>query len=260
MNDIKSVVILGAGNVGTHIASILKQKGFFISEVYSRNTTHAQELANKIGCEYCDDLHDLNTEADLYIFAVKDDSLTEFNQKLYLPGKIVVHTSGAAPTDILKHISDNYGVFYPLQTFSKERKLNWETIPVLVEADNEYTLNKLEKLAKSIAGNVILSSYEKRRNLHVAAVFVNNFSNYLLQNAYMLMQKNALPFELLKPLAQETIDKAFDLSPQKSQTGPAIRGDEKTLKIHESLLAGEPEILDLYKQLTNAIRNNIMKE
>jgi hypothetical protein len=96
--------------------------------------------------------------------------------------------------------------------------------------------------------------------LHVAAVFVNNFSNYLLQNAYMLMQKNALPFDLLKPLAQETIDKAFDLSPQKSQTGPAIRGDEKTLKIHQTLLADEPEIQSLYTQLTNAIRKNMMKE
>src|SRR5690606_33005929 len=115
---------LGAGNVGTQLAHVLKENGFLVSEIYSRNALNAQQLAAEIGCEYCDNLRELNTEADLYIFAVKDDVLAEISTQIYLPGKIVVHTSGAAETNKLQKISHNCGVFYPLQTFSKSRKIN----------------------------------------------------------------------------------------------------------------------------------------
>ncbi|MGZ5281327.1 MAG: Rossmann-like and DUF2520 domain-containing protein [Bacteroidia bacterium] len=254
MDEVLNVVILGAGNVGTHLAHILKEKGFLISEIYSRNPMHAQELAAKIGCEYCDNLQDLNTEADIYIFAVKDDVLDELAAHIYLPGKIVVHTSGAAETNKLQKISDNFGVFYPLQTFSKSRPVNWNEIPLCIEAGNKETLDQLQQLAIRISGKVLKTSYEQRRNLHVAAVFVSNFTNHLLQNAYMLMQKNALPFDILKPLAIETVEKAFAIEPQNAQTGPAIRSDEKTIEAHEKLLDGQPEILQLYKEITRSIQ------
>lgn len=254
MNEVQNVVIIGAGNVGTHLAYILKEKGFLISEIYSRNPMHAQQLAAEIGCEYCDNLQDINAEADIYIFAVKDDALDELASHIYLPGKIVLHTSGAAETNKLERISENYGVFYPLQTFSKTRPVNWQEIPICVEAANKETLTKIKKLAQSLSHKVLETTFEQRRNLHVAAVFVNNFTNHLLRNAYMLMQKNALPFDVLKPLALETIEKAFALNPEQAQTGPAIRGDKNTIAAHEALLAAQPEILQLYKEITSSIQ------
>ncbi len=254
MGDVINVVILGAGNVATHFAQALKAKDFLITEIYARNAIQAQELAAEIGCEYCDNLQDMNTEADIYIFAVKDDSLDELAGQLYLPGKIVVHTSGAAETEILKPVSENCGAFYPLQTFSKTRKISWENIPVCIEASNSQTLTQLKKLAGKLSSQVILTTFDQRRNMHVAAVFVNNFTNHLLQNAYILMEENALPFEILKPLLNETIDKAFDISPAKAQTGPAIRGDAKTIAAHENLLEAYPQIQKLYKEITRSIQ------
>src|SRR5688572_6386926 len=193
MEKIKSVVFLGAGNLATQLARVLDEKGFNILQIYSRSLANAQKLADEIGCYSCNDLNWLNKDADLYIFAVKDDAIHEIVSHIDLGEKMVVHTSGAKDDSILARVSYNYGVFYPLQTFSKSREVNWPEIPICIEANKKENLALLEKLANSVSQRIIKTDFHQRRMLHVAAVFVNNFTNYLLQQASEITHATNLP-------------------------------------------------------------------
>jgi predicted short-subunit dehydrogenase-like oxidoreductase (DUF2520 family) len=252
MQSIKKVVLIGSGNVATQLANVFVEKGIEILQVYSPNLNHAKNLASVLRCEPIDDLDHIDQEADLYLIAVKDDAITAINDKLRLHGKIAVHTSGSAGLSEISSISNKTGVFYPLQTFTKNRAINWQKIPICLEASDPDTGELLHEFAERISNTVFDIDSHSRRQLHLAAVFANNFTNYLLGQAKDIIS-NKLPFTILEPLIQETIDKAFDMGPDAAQTGPALRGDTHTIEAHLKLLENDPETMNLYRILTDFI-------
>jgi len=195
----------------------------------------------------------------LYIIAVKDDAIAEVAAKLSqnkgMKNKLVVHTSGAATSQTIANHFKNYGVFYPLQTFSKTRKVRFSTIPICVDAGNKKDVKKLRKLGQIISKRVATISDKERGILHVAAVIVNNFSNHLFHIGKQLTTTEKIDFDLLKPLILETVLKIENQSPYEMQTGPARRNDEKTIKKHLKYLQKFPEYVQLYTLLTKSIQH-----
>lgn len=244
--------MIGSGNVGTHLAKVLFEKGYEIVQVFSRDKGKAALLANQVNAEAITDLNLLRRSADLYILAVKDDAILELSTKLKLSG-IVVHTSGTASMESIAAISDKIGVFYPLQTFSRERNIEWYSLPICLEANKEDILQSLEHLAKNLSNCVVSLSSEDRRWLHLAAVFVNNFANHLLLEAKTITDSRNIPFEILRALAVETALKAFSIGPFEAQTGPAKRGDSQTLQKQLNMLPDE-NIKIVYRLLSEAIQ------
>lgn len=249
------VCIIGSGNVATHLTKSLWEAGHIITQVYSRTLANAVKLAEDVDSVATDQIDQINHFADIYIIAVKDEAIAGVAELLDLPLKIVVHTSGTVPMDVLKRSAERYGVFYPLQSFSKQKKISFVDIPLFLEANNEETMNELKSLA-SISDKVYESDYEMRRKVHLAAVLVNNFTNHLYQLADEFLQKNNIPFDILKPLIEETTRKIGEYAPSAVQTGPAKRGDESTIQAHLDLLKNDPQLSEIYKALTKSIRSH----
>jgi len=227
-----SIVLIGNGNVATHLyAAFLKADGINVTKISSRNLN---EIPN----------------ADVTIIAVSDDAISEVSSKIN--NTFVVHTAGNATLNSLKN-STRKGVFYPLQTFSKDVEVAFNEVPFCLEAENKTDLNLLEQLAKSIGEKVYFVNSEQRKSLHLAAVFVNNFTNHLYKIGNDICQKNNVPFEVLLPLIKETSEKIKNSSPEKAQTGPAIRNDKKTIENHLQLLNSNQQ--EIYKILTKSIQN-----
>lgn len=246
------VVIIGSGNVAQHlIKAFAKTKKINIVQVFSRqkeNVTHLLD-SSKI-------TNDFNTlvEADLYIIAVSDDAIAKVSSQLPFENRLVVHTSGSVPLDSLDK-KNRKGVFYPLQTFSKNATIDFSQIPICLESENESDFNLLEKVAQSISNNAFKSNEKQRKALHISAVFVNNFVNYMYQIGNEICLENNVPFEILKPLILETVNKVMTLSPKEAQTGPAKRKDKKTIESHLDFLSNENHAA-IYKILTQSIQNN----
>jgi predicted short-subunit dehydrogenase-like oxidoreductase (DUF2520 family) len=253
LTAVKHIVLIGAGNVATNLALALYNEGYLISQVYSRTKTSAEILAKKINAKAVTDLKKLNTAAAIYIIALKDDAIEDVAKKIHLTDKIVVHTSGTVSLNVLKGASENYGVFYPLQTFSKGRILDFKKIPICIEANNKATATSLTYFAKSISNEVQKINSEHRKTIHLAAVFACNFSNHMYTIAENILVKNKLSLDLLKPLIEETAEKIKNNSPAKMQTGPAVRGDKKTIKAHLKLLSGQKDKKQLYDLLSKSI-------
>lgn len=249
----KKIIFIGAGNVATHLALAFHKKGYIISQVYSRRISTASTLAKSLKCTYTDAISAIDTTADIYIIAVKDDAVSEIADTLRLKNKIVVHTSGSVPMDVLKPVSKNYGVFYPLQTFSKNKKVNFTNVPVCIESANASTLESLISLARSISDNVQKINSEQRKVIHLAAVFACNFSNHLYAIADNILIANELSLDILKPLIEETATKIMYNAPASVQTGPAIRKDKETINSHLQLLQGNKEYQRLYQLLSKSI-------
>jgi predicted short-subunit dehydrogenase-like oxidoreductase (DUF2520 family) len=248
------ITIIGAGNLATQLGLTLYNEGYFISQIYSRNLKNASLLAKKIKGEAITDLKNLSSDSSIYIIAVKDDAIESVAGQLNFKDKIVVHTSGSIPIDVLKHCSKNYGVFYPLQTFSKEKSVDFKTIPVCIEANNSKTSTTLQYFAKSISENVKKVNSEQRKKIHLAAVFACNFSNYMYVVAEKILKKDKLSLDLLKPLIEETASKIKNYSPSVVQTGPAIRNDKKTMVAHIKLLSKEKDLQKIYTLLSESIK------
>ena len=241
--------------MATHFALALKEAGKEILQVYSRTEANVKALAEKVGADFTNDPEDLVSIADLYIIAVSDDALIQVAEGLNFNNNLVVHTSGSAPIDVLKDFSSNYGVFYPLQTFSKLREVDFSEIPVCIEANNIENVEKLKSLALSLTDKIYFIDSEKRRTLHLAAVFASNFPNFMYSIAQKIVQDNELDFDMLKPLIQETAEKVQQVLPEDAQTGPAIRGDDRIMKLHVEMLKDYPEYQELYKILSEGIGN-----
>ena len=252
MQKIEKVVLIGSGNVATQLAHLFIDNGLKITQVYSFHLDHAKQIEAFTGSDTTDSLDNITEEADLYVIAVKDDAVLEINSKLKLPGKMVVHTSGAVSIDAIEMISENTGVFYLLQTFSKTRKVNWESIPIIIEASNQDTLNSIKKLAEGISTTVFEMDSTQRKKVHLAAVFANNFVNHLIGKAKEILG-DEIPLTILEPLVRETIDKAFSQGIDASQTGPAKRQDLKTIEAHLSMLEDMPDAQNIYKVITDSI-------
>ena len=256
--SIQKIVLIGSGNVATQLGMSLHEAGYSIIQVYSRTRKSATLLAKKLNAEAVSDFEKISTDGTLYIIAVKDDAISELAKQLKLKEQLVVHTSGTADISILKNCSKNYGVFYPLQTFSKSKQIDFMKVPVCIEANNKKTTDQLVYFAKSISRQVRRISSEQRKMLHLAAVFACNFSNDMYVIASTILSNHRLPFDLLKPLIMETAEKVQSNDPVKMQTGPAIREDIKTITAHLNLLK-DKKLKSIYKLMSDHIINNIKK-
>ncbi|TCD29266.1 DUF2520 domain-containing protein [Pedobacter psychrodurus] len=249
-----NIVLLGSGNVATHLAKALKSKGEDVVQVYSPNLNNAKLLADLITAEATNDLNEVKQNADLYIISVKDDAIETVAKSLKNVTGLVVHTSGTTDISILSSQVKKAGVFYPLQTFSKGKEVSFENIPLCIEANDEGQLTILNKLATKISHQVYQLDGEKRKVLHLAAVFACNFPNHLYALANKILNQNGLDFEIIRPLIAETADKVMSNLPENVQTGPAVRTDESTLNKHLSMLTDMPELQNIYQTLSDSIK------
>ena len=249
------IVILGSGNVASALGRKFKAAGHTILQVVSRNASAASKLAYEWDTESTNYPSIINRNADVYIVSVSDDAIHEVVADLKLPKKVIAHTAASVSKDVLKNVSDHYGVFYPLQSLNKDDQEPPEA-PIFFDGSDEISKKRLEMLANSISPqHVSEAGDDARLKLHIAAVFVNNFTNHLYALAEDFCRKEGLDFRELIPLIEETGSRIKTISPQQSQTGPAARNDEETLKKHLALLELYPEMKKVYTFLTESIRS-----
>jgi predicted short-subunit dehydrogenase-like oxidoreductase (DUF2520 family) len=246
------ITIIGSGNVAQHlIDAFAKSDAVEIIQVFSRTEKQISLLLDS--SKITNDWNALR-EADLYIIAVSDDAIASVSSQLPFENRLVVHTSGSAPLTSLND-KNRKGVFYPLQTFTKGKPIDFKTIPFCLETQSENDYEIVEKVARVISDSIYKINSQQRKALHVAAVFVNNFTNYLYQLGNEICEENQVSFEILKPLILETAEKLLTLSPKDAQTGPAKRNDISTIEAHESFLSNENQST-IYKILTQSIQNH----
>ena len=243
------IVLIGSGNVAFHLAKAFTEAQIPVSQIFGRNTTELQKISEQFSIPFSTETL---ADADLYIISVSDSSIAEVSALIKNKNVLVAHTSGSVSREAL---SGNYrkSVFYPLQTFSKSKNLDYSKIPFFIDAENENDEEILKNLASKISKNVMLANDEKRKYIHLTAVFACNFVNHLYARAKEISDSQGIPFDYFLPLIDETTQKIHELEPKLAQTGPAIRNDEKVLKLHESLLTDE-EKLKIYKTLNESIK------
>jgi predicted short-subunit dehydrogenase-like oxidoreductase (DUF2520 family) len=246
------IVIIGTGNTATILGRKLKGAGHHILQVFGRNAAEASQLAYEFNTESTNYWTVVRKDADVYLIAVSDDAIQDVAKHLHVPGKVVAHTAGSVKQDVLKQTSPHYGIFYPLQSLHKDLD-ELPEFSVLIDASDEHSKNILEKLAKSISNQIATINEQDRLKLHVAAVICNNFTNYLYTLAEEYCRKEKLDFTLLYPLIQETADRVMQISPSKSQTGPAVRHDDSTIQDHKEILKNHPELKKVYEFLSECI-------
>ncbi len=244
--------IIGSGNVATVLGKALLRAGHTINQVIGRNRQNAEKLASTLNCSYtCDDkMADMN--AELFLFAVSDAALYDIGNRFSLGNKIALHTAGSVPKDVLKNISANYGVFYPLQSLRKEMDVIPE-MPLMVDGNSPELTEMIVTLANSISPVVSITNDEDRLHLHVAAVIVSNFTNHLYALAENFCSDEKIDFKLLLPLINETAERLQLRSATELQTGPALRNDFVTLDKHMKILLGYPKLRSIYIKMTDSI-------
>lgn len=247
------IVLIGAGNVAVHLGPILWKKGHKIVQLYSRSRKSGQSLARNLNCELTLNVEKIIQNADIYIIALRDEAITVFLKQIKFIPRLIVHTSGSTAFDVFPRGMKNTGVLYPLQTFSRSSKDNPHTIPFCIEGSNPESTRKIIALAKSISPNVFKLKSSERAYVHLAAVFANNFTNFLFTNAEKILTKKKIPFTMLRPLILETALKIQSGTPGKMQTGPAKRGDAEIINKHLKLLNDFPELKVIYSLLSKSI-------
>ena len=243
------VIIIGSGNVATVIGSKIMAAGHTILQVVARREEPAARLAAEWGCAFTTRWEEVDREADIYIVSISDKALTGLGDVLQLPGKLVVHTAGAIGSNVLLNVSANSGVLYPLQSLRSAIR-PFPEFPLLVTANQPQDLPVIEAFARTITSQVQQTDDETRLKLHVAAILVNNFSNYLYTQASVFCAAEKLDFSLLLPLVRETANRIAAYPPQDVQTGPAVRGDEQTIRRHLEILSNYKDISELYRLFT----------
>lgn len=241
-----TVGIIGYGNLGQHLAAAFEKSDLIeVTQIYSKSATASGKFVNETA--------DVN-KADLIIIAVSDNAISEISSQLPFENQLIVHTSGSMPIAALDQ-KNRRGSFYPLQTFSKNRPVNWNNIPICIEAELDSDLELLQKIASELSSKVYNVNSDQRKALHLAAVFASNFTNHLYGIASKICAEHNLPFEILLPLIAETASKVAQLDPTMAQTGPAIRNDDKTINSHLLALNDENQ-KHIYELLTKSIQLN----
>lgn len=248
------VALIGAGNLATHLAEQLRAKGCDILQIYSRTEESASTLAKKVDAQPITDITSLTEEANFYIFSLKDSVVESVLASINHSNGIWIHTAGSLDISVFGDVNENHGVLYPLQTFSKYRSVKWREIPIFIEASNPKSYEEIEKIATLLSDKVYSLSSEKRKYLHVSAVFACNFTNHMYFLAKKMSDKTGLPFEILLPLIRETSDKVNQILPVDAQTGPAIRFDTNVIDKHLKLI-DDPRVKELYQFITQSIHN-----
>lgn len=254
-SSIRKISFIGSGNVATHLAKAFSKKGITVQQIYSQTCDNSEILAWQSNSIYICNLDELNLDVDLLIFAVKDEVIKTLSEYILQkkPDIKMVHTSGSVGLDVFENAA-NTGILYPLQSFSKTKKIDISEVPFLITSTNEAFKKELIEFAKLLSEKVYEYSDEQRRHLHIAAVFVNNFSNHLFAIAQDYCEKHRLDYQLLMPLIHETIHKIDTISPKDAQTGPARRKDSEIVDKHLQLLKNEDEHLyQIYSLLTDSI-------
>lgn len=243
------IVIIGSGNVAYHLAKAFKENNIAVSQIFGRNENDLKAISGELSIPFSTQNLD---DADLYLISVSDSSIDEVSKKIKKENVLVAHTSGSVSRDTL---TGNYrkSVFYPLQTFSKSKNLNYSEIPFFIDAENEEDKIILKNLAEKISPKVLFADDQKRKYIHLTAVFACNFVNHLFARAKEISDSQNIPFEYFLPLINETTQKIQKLEPKAAQTGPAIRNDEKVLKLHEELISDD-ELLKIYKTMNESIK------
>ena len=248
------IVIIGSGNVAAVLGRKFRAAGHRIVQVAGRNASAASALAyewNTVSTNY---LSAINKDAEVYIIAVSDEAIDDVVRELKLPGKVVAHTAASVPKEVIKKVTEHYGVFYPLQSLNKEIKTLPDT-PVFYEGSDDITKKKLQTLANSISKEKVAEADNNERlKLHIAAVFVSNFVTHLYALAEEYCRKEGLDFNQLLPLIGETASRIKEIAPQQAQTGPALRHDSETIHKHLELLKNHPQLKNIYLLLTESIQ------
>lgn len=254
MNNYK-IGIIGAGNVAHHLVAVFDSLGFEISWVWNRNVENAIVLADSVNAQVVTDLCDLDVNNTIVFVAISDDAILPVIQTRNWKGSYVVHTSGSFNSSQLEPFCDFYGAFYPFQTLRKELEVDWEKIPIFLEANDQELLTNLVEIAEICSDTISYKTSEERKKLHLAGVITNNFVYYLMRSVRMYCENEGLQFEEVFPLFEQTAMLTFN-NELDLQTGPAKRGDENTLHKHLQMLDKTPELKKLYTQLSQAIYQN----
>ena len=249
--------MIGSGNLATQLSLALKDAGQEIVQIFSRTATHAQTLAEQIGCPYTTSVDAILHDADVYIFSVKDDALSTLvpavcgsrQQGLFL------HTAGSMPMDLFKGNAAQYGVLYPMQTFSKTRRISFREIPCFIEGSSVQVLATIRLLSESISSHVVPCDSEKRKKMHLAAVLACNLTNHCYRLAERVLEAEQIDFRLFLPLIEETARKVTMMSPREAQTGPMVRYDQNVMEMQMSMLS-DARTREIYRLMAESIHED----
>lgn len=250
--------MMGAGGVARSLATALRQAGYNIRQVYSHTAKSANDLAGMVGAEAITDVSDITDTADFYIYCLKDDVLAEVaGWNLPFKSGMHVHTSGTLPMNIFAPTGcKSYGSLYPFQSFSRDRIISFDEVPLFIKANNRLSYAKLNCLAETISNNVYHNKIKNMLALHVAGIFANNFTNAMVRVAYDLLRDARIPVEVLIPMVRESADKVLDIGPVAAQSGPASRGDVHVVNTHLDYLAEKPDVQQIYRLVSEYILDN----
>ena len=259
------IVLIGAGNLATHLGKALHAAGHDMVQVFSRTMQSAETLASLLDAEPLTDMAQVRDDADVYIFSVKDSALEQLisqlcgddeklcGEKQLFEKKVFLHTAGSMPMSVFRGKALHYGVLYPMQTFSKQREVDFSIIPCFIEANDEFALKQIESLAGQISHRVYQLSSEDRKYLHLSAVFACNFANHCYAASQELLQQHGIPFDVMLPLIDETAAKVHGMTPKEAQTGPAVRYDENVIGKQIQLLENQPYFQKIYDCMSKSI-------
>lgn len=269
------IVLIGAGNLATHLGKALHAAGHDMVQVFSRTMQSAETLASLLDAEPLTDIAQVRDDADVYIFSVKDSALVQLVAQLCRHEadglgedgavkalrkakkgeheRVFLHTAGSMPMSVFEGMAQHYGVLYPMQTFSKQREVDFSIIPCFVEANDEFAQKQIEGLAREISGRVYQLSSEDRKYLHLSAVFACNFANHCYAISQELLEEHGIPFDVMLPLINETAAKVHEMKPKDAQTGPAVRYDENVIGKQSKLLENHPHFKKVYDSMSKSI-------
>ena len=269
------IVLIGAGNLATHLGKALHAAGHDMVQVFSRTMQSAETLASLLDAEPLTDIAQVRDDADVYIFSVKDSALVQLVAQLCRHEadglgedgavnalrkakkgeheRVFLHTAGSMPMSVFKGMAQHYGVLYPMQTFSKQREVDFSIIPCFVEANDEFAQKQIEGLAREISGGVCQLSSEDRKYLDLSAVFACNFANHCYAISQELLEEHGIPFDVMLPLINETAAKVHEMKPKDAQTGPAVRYDENVIGKQSKLLENHPHCKKVYDSMSQSI-------
>lgn len=269
------IVLIGAGNLATHLGKALHAAGHDMVQVFSRTMQSAETLASLLDAEPLTDIAQVRDDADVYIFSVKDSALVQLVAQLCRHEadglgedgavnalrkakkgeheRVFLHTAGSMPMSVFEGMAQHYGVLYPMQTFSKQREVDFSVIPCFVEANDEFAQKQIEGLAREISGRVYQLSSEDRKYLHLSAVFACNFANHCYAISQELLEEHGIPFDVMLPLISETAAKVHEMMPKDAQTGPAVRYDENVIGKQSKLLENHPHFKKVYDSMSKSI-------
>lgn len=246
------IAIIGSGNIASFFANKI-YKNYELTQIISKNIEHAKQLSSKYKCQYSNNLEHLNNDLEVIIFAVKDDVLIELSKTYSFQNKLVIHTAGSVDLDDIKSFSKNISCIWCIYSIQKDNLPTSDSIPLVVNANNETSLNLVKKIAASISKNIIQLSDEQKNILHLAAVFANNFTNHLYVLSKQICEDHQIPFDILKPIILNTAEKVQNQNPKLLQSGPAIRHDKQTMEKHLMLIQND-NLKKLYSLLSTSIQ------